>query len=567
MFHRLLALLGAGALCVAIATPRAEAASFTFTKIADTNTPMPGGSGNFAFFGIPVLDGSSVVFNGSRTCCPIQTGVYAGAGGSLQTLADFGTPVPGGTGNFSFFGDVAASGGTIAFQGDNGTSPGVYAGPGGSLAKVADTNTPIPGGVGNFQSFGIPLTVDSGRVAFVGTGSSLQRGVYSSVAGSLTLVADTSTAIPGGTGNFAGFFSPSARGGDLAFGGFDHGSGEGLYTVISGALAKAVDTNTPMPGSGGNFVHFGSPVFDGVNIAFIASDAFTPVGGYVVGPGGAVTLVAEIPMPAPGGTGNFTFFGGDPSISGSVVSFAALDADNKGALYRAQGGVLTRIVGAGDVLDGKVVSGVGVRRQASNGTAFAFYATFDDGSQGIFLATEAVPTDVFLHNSGSSLVLNGVAPTAATAALQDSAALKFSGGNPWKAIGTWSATAAFTAGTLDSLSPVHAWLGLKSTDDNGTRFDLRAEVLKNGVVVGSGEILCITGVVRDPALALEVSVPFGAFAPTPFNGTTDVLALRVLARIGTNGSGGACGGHGSAGGLRLYFDAVSRPSRFDGLLD
>jgi len=314
-------------------------------------------------------------------------------------------------------------------------------------------------------------------------------------------------------------------------------------------------------------VHFGNPVFDGSNIAFIGFDASTPFGVYVVSPEGAVSVIADTSMAAPGGTGNFTFFGGDPSISGGTVSFGALDAANQGALYRAQGGALTRIIGAGDLLDGKVVSGVGVRWGASNGNAFAFYATFTDGSQGIFLATEAVPAEVFLHKSAPSLVLTGVAPTAATAAAQDSATLKFSGGNPWKAIGTWSAPATFTAGTLDSLSPLHAWLGLKTTDDNGTRFDVRAEVLKNGAVVGSGEVLCITGVVRDPALALDVSVPFGSFSPTAFNGTTDVFALRILARIGTNGSGGACGGHGSAAGLRLYFDAVSRPSRFDVLLD
>jgi hypothetical protein len=68
---------------------------------------------------------------------------------------------------------------------------------------------------------------------------------------------------------------------------------------------------------------------------------------------------------------------------------------------------------------------------------------------------------------------------------------------------------------------------------------------------------------RDPAQALEVSVPFGPFSPTSFNGTTDVLSVRILARIGTTGSGGFCGGHNNATGLRLYFDAISRPSRFD----
>ena len=44
--------------------------------------------------------------------------------------------------------------------------------------------------------------------------------------------------------------------------------------------------------------------------------------------------------------------------------------------------------------------------------------------------------------------------------------------------------------------------------------------------------------------------------------SSDVLSLRVLTRIGTNGSGAFCGGHSNAVGLRLYFDAVSRPSKF-----
>jgi len=46
----------------------------------------------------------------------------------------------------------------------------------------------------------------------------------------------------------------------------------------------------------------------------------------------------------------------------------------------------------------------------------------------------------------------------------------------------------------------------------------------------------------------------------------DTLSLKILARIGTNGDGTFCGGHSNAVGLRLYFDATSRPSRFDATL-
>jgi uncharacterized protein len=177
-------------------------------------------------------------------------------------------------------------------------------------------------------------------------------------------------------------------------------------------------------------------------------------------------------------------------------------------------------------------------------------------------------TDFFLHGTGPAnnpptLFLDNSSPTAAIEKYRDSASVKFNGGNLWKEIGTWPAAPALSSGTLFALSDVHAWLGLKNSDDQGTNFDLRIEAYKNGVLVASGESYCITGVTRNPSLAKEVTLLFGSFPPTTYNGATDVLSLKILTRIGTNGNGSFCGGHSNAVGLRLYFDAVSRPSRFD----
>ena len=105
-------------------------------------------------------------------------------------------------------------------------------------------------------------------------------------------------------------------------------------------------------------------------------------------------------------------------------------------------------------------------------------------------------------------------------------------------------------------------LGLKNSDDQGTNFDLRAEIYKNGTLLTSGETLCITGLTRNPALAKKTVFPFSSLVPSEFNGTTDVLSLKILTRVGTNGAGGLCGGHSNAVGLRLYFDATNRPSGF-----
>ncbi len=556
-------------LCLeAIGTPRAESGSFTFTKIVDTETPIPGGTGNFAVFGAPVFDGTTVAFRAGSCICLGQFGVYASTGGSLQKLADANTPVPGSVGNFDFFSEAEISAGTVAFFGQNSSvfSQGIYASSGSSLAPVADLNTAVPDGSGNFQSFSPELAVDDGRVLFVGAKPFGQFGLYRFAAGSLTTVADTFTLMPGSGIPFGGFFAPAARAGNLAFGGFTGFNSTlppGLYTLIGDTLAMVADTNTPVPGGSGNFVFFGNPSFDGSNVAFLGVDSsFVSSGIYVADSTGALTVIADTTTPVPGGTGNFVLFS-DVAIDNGTVAFVGINESGQSAIYRAVAGVLTRIVGAGDTLDGNLLNRVRLQPHERVSGTFAFLAGSAEGWQGIFLASEeVVPADVFLHRSGSSLVLDGVGPTAGAPASLDSVGLKFSGGNPWKEIGTWSAPPAFTTGTLDSLSPLHAWLGLKTSDDIGTRFDLRAEILKNGVLIGSGEVACITGVTRNPAQALEASVPLGPSSPAAFNGATDALSVRILARIGTTTSGEFCGGHSNATGLRLYFDAISRPSRF-----
>jgi hypothetical protein len=170
------------------------------------------------------------------------------------------------------------------------------------------------------------------------------------------------------------------------------------------------------------------------------------------------------------------------------------------------------------------------------------------------------------RNDPPNFFLNPTAPTSAIVKQRDSAGLRFVNGNPWKAIGSWSAASSLTNGTLTSLDDLHVWLGLKTAADAGANFDLRVEVRKNGAVVATREGYCISGLVSNPALAQEVLAGFGSFSPVTFNGTTDVLSLSVSTRIGTNGSGGFCGGKANASGLRLYFDATSRPSQFDAFL-
>jgi hypothetical protein len=114
-------------------------------------------------------------------------------------------------------------------------------------------------------------------------------------------------------------------------------------------------------------------------------------------------------------------------------------------------------------------------------------------------------------------------------------------------------------------------LGLRNGDDVGTAFDLRVEVYKNGsALVASGLTRCVRGLGRNPATSPEIDVAFEPPTAVPVE-AGDALSFKVFARIGTNADDSHCTGsgasHGSATGLRLYYDAAGQASRFDATIE
>lgn len=66
----------------------------------------------------------------------------------------------------------------------------------------------------------------------------------------------------------------------------------------------------------------------------------------------------------------------------------------------------------------------------------------------------------------------------------------------------------------------------------------------------------------NPDKAKEVAVPYGSISNGAFE-SGDELSLKILTRIGTNPDGTQYSGHSNAVGLRLYYNAISRPLRID----
>jgi hypothetical protein len=70
---------------------------------------------------------------------------------------------------------------------------------------------------------------------------------------------------------------------------------------------------------------------------------------------------------------------------------------------------------------------------------------------------------------------------------------------------------------LASLGPTWLWIGLKNSDDQGTAFDLQAEVaitnVGQSVPVATARTLCIAGATRNPDKAKEAVIQFNSFQP------------------------------------------------------
>jgi hypothetical protein len=265
-----------------------------YTKIAGTDTPVPGGAGTFMTFGTgngatPSISGQNVAFLGLSDQSEIL-GIYAYINGELRVIADTNTLLPGATQTVTDFGFLkgtspAISGENVAFFAQWGfDGQGIYAYINGEIRVIADTGTPIPDGGALFcgDTFGVASlspSISGENVAF-----SNGCGIYAYINGSLRLIVDKGTVPPGATGPFTNFGSsggaiPSISGENVAFGAYATGIEWGVFALIDGSLRLIASVDTPVPGlEGTTFNHFGllngtSPAIDGQKVVFMGNPA------------------------------------------------------------------------------------------------------------------------------------------------------------------------------------------------------------------------------------------------------------------------------------------------------
>ncbi len=404
---------------LAFATAASVSAQATFQKVADTATSIPGGSGVFTDFR-PAVSGKDVgIFYGKGSSG--QVGYYQFDGTALTKLVDTGTAAPGGTGNFTNYSFFAYGVDTtnFSFHGtDAGGMSGLYLLSGATPALIANTNTTAPVSGVKFANFGQPA-VHNGKVAFFGFGpGSLYNGAFLYSAGTLTRLFDTNTvSFPGGAGKLA-FSSQLAYENDtIAFWAVDTGLGsrQGIFSFSNSVLSLLAVTNQTIPGFTNAFSGFQSPPrLSGGTVVFQGHDTISSpaVRGIFAVPagGGAITTLVSTATAVPGGTnGVFTSFSGFAYENG-VLIFAASGADFITSIYKLQGGVIELLVDRNALLDGKAVNSFSLNVGSFNQGLFTFQAGFTDSSKGIFGGEISTPQDAVLginsYSPGAGLTLS-----------------------------------------------------------------------------------------------------------------------------------------------------------------
>jgi hypothetical protein len=370
--------------------------------------------------GAPAIDQGQVAFVGR----PISDlngpdGVYSWSNGTLGLVVDPSMKIPGTNTNFNGdFGGPLIQGNTSIFTNNDGVGQRVYQNTNGTLSTIIGSTTTYPGSNVTFNNAGawgydgqnvtISSDLSNGQSRILLYNNGITTAAVTGQATPSAPVGDVftqiNTAAPGKDGNVA--FVASSGTNDQDF------SQQGVYESIGGSLSRVADRTMSAPGTGGTFTSFDNIhlAYDGQTVAFIASDTIPNSKGiWKETNGGPLAFVAFSDEIVPGGS-FFTDFTGLAVDSGHVA-FSALLSNGNSDIWTDFSGTVQRVIGAGDILFGKTVDTVDIGLNGLSGNQIAFEANFTDGSSGIYVATLPEPSSMlFLLGTVAFVAIRRSAP-------------------------------------------------------------------------------------------------------------------------------------------------------------
>lgn len=309
-------------------------------------------------------------------------------------IADTTTLIPNTAVNFTGFSPPSIRDGAVAFRGvgpSGNNTNGIYTNVGGTLRTVANLGTPIPSGSNNFTTFGSQVSLSQGVVAFKGIRSTspAQEGIYTDTSGALAKVVDRNTPIPGGTGNLTSYgLNLTIDQGQIAFAASGSSDQQGIFRHDGSTLHVVARDGTPIPGQLFAFDNFfvqyvgldaGKTLFRGVNEPEVYIGIFTDLTG-------PLTTVIDNDTLLPGAGVNF-FFAASPILRNGKMAFVAADdvaAPTVACIYSDAGGALAPIVCFGDPAPSIGGTFGFPQDTAFNGTSIAFRGVNNSNVPAVF---------------------------------------------------------------------------------------------------------------------------------------------------------------------------------------
>jgi hypothetical protein len=352
----------------------------TFARIADTTTPVPGGSGAFTSFDPSVVAASffpvtrEVTF---RAFGAGQEGIYYFDGANLTRVADRNTAVPGTTGTFETF-DTPAGVGGATFKAVGAGRHGIYAGANNTV-KAIDSSPISQSSYGRVSAgYGVVNAYRRNGQVVVDGGT----GSINFTPSGFTFVSPSGDPDVGVFDVFvrADFFGPTSLGTGVFMGGSNFPAPALVFDAGTGGQMD--DVSAGLGGTVASIIRGGPS--DGIRWA---QPRGSSDGSF---PEGLIPRSTSIP----GGTGSFTNFrtvaaGGLENVIPSQLSLAFLGegSGNQLGIYwadRAFG--VHKLIARGDALDGRTVQSLDLGRDGASAEVVAFHATFTDGSSGVYYA-------------------------------------------------------------------------------------------------------------------------------------------------------------------------------------
>ena len=389
-------------------------AQFDIQLVADESTRPVGSSSPFNNLSVPAVDSGVVVFEGSGNGFDANGVFQSSSGGQPTPVVTNRTMIPGRSTQFANYGGLAIEDGQVLWEGTDGLNFSdfpIWTNQGGvtEVASLRTANPSVPGEA--FRTVNDPR-IESGAISYRGIGSDGDAtGIYLDTPTGAQPLIDVSDFGPDGT--------PFANlNGSYDFDGERVVVGANLNSSFRGVVAKdrsggaAQTLAAPDFLAPGKQTAFAADLFafdvsvDEGNTVFTARDANGEPGLYLHD-GAGLSLLYDNRDSVPGGAGTFSSFASGfqgLATSGDRTTFVATDADNRKGLYSDANGKLERVIDVGSVLDNKTVADIFLSNLGFDGNDIAFLARFDDGSEGVYVATANRPL------AQPSVVFDGALP-------------------------------------------------------------------------------------------------------------------------------------------------------------